>query len=964
MHTLDSTLRLTEDERWRELLAQFGVPSQPGVYVLGCFARHVTFYSQQVRALNLVDALCCTGTLRKGARVGIVGAGLSGLTAAAGALVRGVDVHVFEKAGDPKASTGRMLLQDGCDERWIDPFVYDWPLSETGAGDDEPLAGLPLLDWQAKTADEVRETVLQRFEELVARERKLRGNACIHFHEANVQEHKLKRDAGGISVEMENGESVAVDVLILAVGFGVEDPRHTSKRYWSNDGLRSDEHNGRQFLVSGLGDGGLTDLMRLCIAEFRHRRVLAAFRNSATIGMRLKAAAEGNGVGLTALFLNEAAALVTLPEVQAKLPTRNTKVYLMGSPESLLGPQASGSILNRLIVACLFVAGRFTMIDARIRTPVAVESGRYTPDYFDKDGNSLTIPQTWVWGGAQPALGGAAPASFDDIVVRHGPGQIGAASGRPHSPMQLGFPSIWADTRELREFWRKRPHWEDWSRVPNFGAEDFTPGKMPPLDPPAGPGKLIAVVEQAQTKGLVQRAVKTAKQRIDKSTQHPAPLVALDPVLDSSTSQRFGRAVRTLCRADVAVFDLTDVEHCAETLVLLGIRAVSRRGVTLITARFSTYPVEPHEADAGFEVPGMPFLLQDATVFGWSNEESFINRIKRGIEEGLARAESLGPIYRDLPAYDEVRRLGPEVEDYRPVGPATAVLFLSSFDAEYRRLRGSWLRSRVGTAADGKPIYIIESASPERTSSKLYGAIRRTQFCMVDWTGRRPNVFFELGVRLATTSQPPVSVIHCSDAWGTGSSTVPLMRLFSPLIYDDEAPPEAVDAFQEELSVRCQLLGKPDLAKQWPRNGALLSPDFVYREVRAATPLESEDWTKPVWEELEWSARQRVGPNSTRDPDQPVLFADSTAHGAGAIRHAADRLLAAWYFIERRERLQARIKAGEVIDLELEPIKSLLAIGNSVETLLEYDRRNNYADMRDEIRQTMKQLSGQKRRTP
>src|SRR5262249_37646360 len=153
---------------------------------------------------------------------------------------------------------------------------------------------------------------------------------------------------------------------------------------------------------------------------------------------------------------------------------------------------------------------------------------------------------------------------------------------------------------------------------------------------------------------------------------------------------------------------------------------------------------EPHEADTGFAVPLMPFLLQDTAVFGWGDEEKFTGRLKQAIEAGFDRARRLGPIYRDLPASHEGRRLGPHGEDLRSVGPDDSVLFLSSFDADHRRERGSWLRNRVSVAASGKRIYIIESASPERTSSKLYGAIRRTQFCIVDWTSHSPNVFFEL----------------------------------------------------------------------------------------------------------------------------------------------------------------------------------------------------------------------------
>src|SRR5438105_3097857 len=148
----------TDDERWKELLRLMAVPNHAGVYVLGCFAQHVTFYSQQVRALNLIDALCKTGKLAEGDSIGVVGAGLAGLTSAAAALRRGLFVHLFQKEGDPQTDPGRMPLQMNSDERWVDPFIYDWPLrpnavdeehpaSVGGDSTDETVAGLPLLNW-------------------------------------------------------------------------------------------------------------------------------------------------------------------------------------------------------------------------------------------------------------------------------------------------------------------------------------------------------------------------------------------------------------------------------------------------------------------------------------------------------------------------------------------------------------------------------------------------------------------------------------------------------------------------------------------------------------------------------------------------------------------------------------------------------------------------------------------------
>ena len=74
-----------EEDAISAILDLMEVPSRSGVYVLGCFGRYITLYSQQVRALNLAYALNRRGKLKIGTRVCVVGAGIAGLTFAVGA---------------------------------------------------------------------------------------------------------------------------------------------------------------------------------------------------------------------------------------------------------------------------------------------------------------------------------------------------------------------------------------------------------------------------------------------------------------------------------------------------------------------------------------------------------------------------------------------------------------------------------------------------------------------------------------------------------------------------------------------------------------------------------------------------------------------------------------------------------------------------------------------------------------
>src|SRR5215470_15281961 len=140
----------TDDERRTELLHLMSVPGHAGVYVLGSFARYVTVYAQQVRALNLVDTLAKSGQLTARSRVAVIGGGISGLTTAAALAIRGANrTTVFER--EPYT----MRVQRSSHTRWLDPRIYDWPLqSEFG-----PDAGLPIMSWTAGYASEVIRTL-------------------------------------------------------------------------------------------------------------------------------------------------------------------------------------------------------------------------------------------------------------------------------------------------------------------------------------------------------------------------------------------------------------------------------------------------------------------------------------------------------------------------------------------------------------------------------------------------------------------------------------------------------------------------------------------------------------------------------------------------------------------------------------------------------------------------------------
>lgn len=246
------------------------VRDRPNLFVIGSFDRRITFYSQQVRALSLVHALKELGYLHANPRIAVIGGGAAGVTAAAAAaLVTGSQVVLFESAD------ALLPLQSTTDRRRLDPHIYDWPAHYTT----DPIADLPILDWESGTCRAVRDDVLLGFEDIVVRlaprlERRLRHRVT-----------GLTRTADGYQLDITELNAPApgaelheqFHMVFLAVGFGLEPgeplPAIQSASYWTDAGVPVAEFAGRptpRFFVSGAGDGGLIDFVAAGARDFDH----------------------------------------------------------------------------------------------------------------------------------------------------------------------------------------------------------------------------------------------------------------------------------------------------------------------------------------------------------------------------------------------------------------------------------------------------------------------------------------------------------------------------------------------------------------------------------------------------------------------------------------------------------------------------------------------------------------------
>jgi hypothetical protein len=247
---------------------------------------------------------------------------------------------------------------------------------------------------------------------------------------------------------------------------------------------------------------------------------------------------------------------------------------------------------------------------------------------------------------------------------------------------------------------------------------------------------------------------------------HPRELLA-GKVMSSPGA--FAHAIEQVCRAELAIFDLTNFEPAV--MILLGIRAVIRRGLTVCVAGRHDPPWLGAEA---------PFHLREVSQVTPPNRDVLRDRILAGIRQ-LAQP---GDSYRDLPCFDLLRAVPPDPDQRQArafdakLNPA--ILALVPFDPGY--VERNWRQinedlpeiagqttARLRQKADAGPPdpdevqrpalrRTLDLDSPRVVSAQLFEAIRLTDFCLVDLTAARPNVLFELGVRLAASRLHPVVI--------------------------------------------------------------------------------------------------------------------------------------------------------------------------------------------------------------
>jgi len=387
--------------------------------------------------------------IHRGNRIAVVGGGAAGLTAAAAAVALGVYVDLYERRPN------LMHLQAGCDIRWVHPHLYDWPAE----GAERAYAALPLLDWHADTASAVAEQLTARFSKLLDE-----GGGTFYNEYVGVDVNVM--DDGRLTwSDSREGATPApqhYDAVVLALGFGVETRvGRGSSSYWRNDSVNQiDPSLGagavQTYLVSGTGDGGLIDLLRVRLRAFNQGRIVQEI-----VGMHQQAVREalrevqvnrsiGSDLHRSYTRLREEGLLVgPLDAVRLRL-REDTHATLNGIkstfPEAL---NASGaSVLSTFLAYLLDSAGGFEYL------PGPYIGGPYDVPTEQK--------QVVVIGGSE--------YQFDRVLIRHG-----TEVARVYDDAGIGAesPSAASSTVDL-----SAPHWPAgwWGRRSEgwvFGGEQI-----------------------------------------------------------------------------------------------------------------------------------------------------------------------------------------------------------------------------------------------------------------------------------------------------------------------------------------------------------------------------------------------------------------------------------------------------------------------------------------------------------
>jgi hypothetical protein len=356
------------------------------------------------------------------------------------------------------------------------------------------------------------------------------------------------------------------------------------------------------------------------------------------------------------------------------------------------------------------------------------------------------------------------------------------------------------------------------------------------------------------------------------------------------------RVVQLVVQADVALFDVSRFEP--GVMLLLGIRAATRRGVT-INSHGGGWQ-EGHPINRPFNLSDLSFSSHtppsDMFAGGDPRIDRFIDRICTGFDQ-LARQ----PHYLDLPVYDSLRQLGPQENAWTSVPLEDQVLVLCSYGESYfltwRNIRGKLKAalSQEGILTDVERLQ--DMPTPQLVSQSLYERIRRCAGCVADWTASSPSTFFELGVRLAVSPWSVVQIVDegwlasIIDSKHPPAKQVENMKtLLNPLTYEGADDSEIGSRIAQQLiQMRGRVMG---------------SKGHRVRQVAAEALRSTEERLPHLFKQLMGEADALDHKDRERDNVPQALFYDIREISEDQEKSALERRLAAWLYLDLRVRAE------------------------------------------------------------
>jgi len=408
---------------------------------------------------------------------------------------------------------------------------------------------------------------------------------------------------------------------------------------------------------------------------------------------------------------------------------------------------------------------------------------------------------------------------------------------------------------------------------------------------PANPFCLVLTSETSQTDLPGQVADVLAGFRLREpqfAGLHDKPIEV--PVLEAVRSvENWATTIDALARADYLIADVTSFPTPEPAvMLLLGIRSVLRRGVTI-----SVTGGQPAALPSG-----LPFNIQETRVL-FSEAADFYDQLHLAMAEGAANLHA-DRNYLDLPAYHAVR--APRPESWAE-NDEKCILILCPFDPGYSDVYNFKLRPVIrGYTGDKLPLRMLDLRSPRLIGQALYEQMRWASWCIIDWTMWRANVFFELGVRLACSERDPLCIFSRDTDIKQGDQIDRklddlrqqdmLLRLFNPVIYDSASPRDA-------LSDALQAWPDPPSADNGrPPSSHALPPAATFRMAQGSFQWQHDALLTPPHIEQRYAAEIILGKDQERRPERLVLFADNEQFDAELRSAVREKWIAAWLYMQ------------------------------------------------------------------